>query len=96
MLSCLPDQDEKTLIDFFAGIEVAGGAALARKIERHPLRPAAVERIVEAARLKAEAQKQAKKAEAAQAKEERELQKLAELKAKYESQVTVKASEAAE
>ncbi|MBV0893160.1 hypothetical protein KTN05_15200 [Paracoccus sp. Z118] len=96
VLLWLPDQDEKTLIDFFAGIEIAGGAALARKIERHPLRPAAVAPIVEDARMKAEADKQAKKDEAARAKEERDRKKLAELKAIYENQITAEVSEAAE
>lgn len=89
-------EEEKDLTRFFAGIEIAGGAALARKIERHPLRPAAVAPIVEDARMKAEADKQAKKAEAARAKEERDLQKLAELKAKYESQITAEVPNAAE
>lgn len=90
----LPGQDEKTLTGFFAGIETAGGAALARKIERHPRRPAAVAPIVEAAREKAEAEKKARKDEAARAKKERELQKLAELKKKYETQATTEGTEA--
>lgn len=89
-------EEENDLTRFFAGIEIAGGAALARKIERHPLRPAAVAPIVEDARMKAEADKQAKKAEAARAKEERDLQKPAELKAKYESQITAEVPDAAE
>lgn len=77
-------KEEKDLTRFFASIEIAGGAALARKIERHPLRPAAVAPIVAASRLKAEVEKLARKADAERAKKEREMQKLVELKAKYE------------
>lgn len=72
----LPGQDEKTLTEFFAGIETAVGAALTRKIERHPLRPAAVAAIVEAARAKAEELKKAQKAEAVRKKEEWEREEL--------------------
>lgn len=79
----LKGQDEKTLIQFFVGIETAGGAALARKIERHPLRPAAVGPLVEAARIEAEAQKQAQKAEAERAREAREKELLEKLLAKH-------------
>ena len=79
----LESLDEKALIQFFAGIETIGGTALARKIERHPLRPAAVGPLVEAARNEAEAQKQAQKAEAERTKEAREKELLAKLLAKH-------------
>lgn len=90
------EDDEEFRRDFFARIEAAVSPAVAKKIERHPLRPASVGPIVEAAREKVEAQKQAQKAEADRAKEERERQKLAELKARYEDKPTAKTQPAAE
>lgn len=79
--------DEANRTKFFADIETSVSEGIAKKIERHPLRPAAATPIVAAARKEAEAQNDARKAEAAQAKKERDLQKLSELKAKYESDV---------
>lgn len=79
--------DEATRTKFFADIETSVSEGVAKKIERHPLRPAAATPMVAAARKEAEAQSEARKAEAAQAKKERDLQKLNELKAKYESDV---------
>lgn len=92
----LESLDDTALTQFFVGIEIAAGAADARKIERHPLRPAAVAPLVETACKEAEAQKQARKAEAQRAKEEREKEKLAELLAKYGPTTTGKAEELAD
>lgn len=78
--------DESTRVQFFAGIEASVSEAVARKIERHPLRPAAATPIVTAARKEADFQNQARKAEAERAKRERDLQRLNELKAKYEAE----------
>lgn len=50
--------------------------AVARKIERHLLRPAATTPIVTAARKEADDQKQARKAKAERTKQERDLQRL--------------------
>ncbi|MGZ3215818.1 hypothetical protein [Paracoccus sp. T5] len=77
--------DEPTRVAFFAAIEAVVSESVARKIERHPLRPAAVTPLVETARAKTEAEKLAKKSNASRTKEEREMQQLAELKAKYEA-----------
>lgn len=92
----LESLDDPALTQFFVGIEMAAGAADAHKIEGHPLRPAAVAPLVEAARKEAEVQKQARKAEAQRTKEEREKEKLAELLAKYGPAATDKTEEVAD
>lgn len=81
--------DEANRTKFFADIETSVSEGIAKKIERHPLRPAAATQIVAAARKEAEAQNEARKAEAADTKKERDLQKLNELKAKYEGEASL-------
>lgn len=77
--------DEPTRIKFFAALETSSSAAVARKIERHPMRPAAVTPLVKTAREQAERQKEAQKDEDARLRKERDMAKLAELKKMYES-----------
>lgn len=96
MDSWLGSLDETDRVQIFFGMEMRASPADARKIERHPLRPAAVAPLVETARKEAEAQKQARKAEAQRAKEEREKEKLAELLAKYGPTATDKAEDVAD
>lgn len=83
--------DDPTRVAFFAAIESVVSEGVARKIERHPLRPHAVTPLVEAARVKTEEEKLAKKADAIRLKKEREMQQLADLKAKYEAETKVSA-----
>lgn len=85
--------DEPTRIKFFAALETSSSVAVARKIERHPMRPAAVTPLVEAAREEAERQKEAQKAEDARLRKERDMAKLAELKKMYESKAPEEALE---
>ena len=96
MDSWLKSLDETNRVQIFFGMEMRASPADARKIERHPLRPATVAPLVEAARKEVEAQKQARKAEAQRAKEAREKEKLAELLAKYGPTTTDKAEKVAD
>lgn len=89
---------EPARVKFFAKIEISVSEAVARKIERHPLRPAATTPIVKAACQEADEQNRLQKTEAERAKRERELQRLNELRAKYEAEpgpTPVKAPKAA-
>lgn len=94
VLTWLPTLDEPALTDFFAGIEAVAPAAVARKVERHPLRPAAVAPIVAARRAEDETRKEAERADAARAKEARERELLAKLIAKHGAAATEKAPKA--
>ncbi|MDP5305480.1 hypothetical protein [Paracoccus spongiarum] len=90
----MPTLDDAALTDFIAGIEAAAPAAVARKIERHPLRPAAVAPIIANQRADSEARKEAERADAARAKEARERELLAKLIAKHGAAATEKAPKA--
>lgn len=78
--------DEPARVKFFADIEISVSEAVARKIERHPLRPDAAAPIVAEARKEADAQNEARKAEAARAKRERDLQRFNKLKSVFEAE----------
>lgn len=76
-------QDEQSRTAFFAAIEAAVSAGVAKKIERHPLRPAAVVPIVEAARKEAERKREEQKDKDKSARKAREWAKFQELNAIY-------------